>query len=243
MKEVFISYKAEEFDEANWVKSTLENNGISCWMAPASIPGGSSYAVEIPNAIRQAKIFVLILSSKSQSSQWVSKEVDLAINEGKIVLPFMLENCTLKDDFNFYLTNVQRYTAYENKAAAIEKMLNEIKAIIGAAEIPHEEDATPPVKEEIKKEEIKPIIPETKFVAPQSKPKTDAMSVISLIFGIFAMCFLGACLFPNFLAVIFGIFSMKNISKKQLSGKGMAIAGLILGIVSTLIGLIIMLIM
>ena len=33
---VFISYKAEEFDEANWVKKTLETNGISCWMAPMS---------------------------------------------------------------------------------------------------------------------------------------------------------------------------------------------------------------
>ena len=85
-KDVFISYKAEEIEEASWVKSVLESNGISCWMAPSCIPGGSSYAVEIPQAIRQAKVFVLILSSKAQSSQWVSREVDLAINEGKIVL-------------------------------------------------------------------------------------------------------------------------------------------------------------
>ena len=120
-KDVFISYKAEEIEEASWVKSVLESNGISCWMAPSCIPGGSSYAVEIPQAIRQAKVFVLILSSKAQSSQWVSREVDLAINEGKIVLPFMLENCALKDDFNFYLTNVQRYAAYENKLAAAVK--------------------------------------------------------------------------------------------------------------------------
>jgi len=73
----------------------------------------------------------LILSSKAQSSRWVSKEVDLAINEGKIILPFMLENCPLKDDFYFYLTNVQRYTAYEDKNSAIEKMIKEIRSIIG----------------------------------------------------------------------------------------------------------------
>ncbi len=132
MKDVFISYKAEEFDEANWVKTILETNGISCWMAPMCIPGGSSYAVEIPQAIRECKVFVLILSEKSQLSKWVPRELDQAINAGKIVLPFMLENCPLKDDFNFYLTNVQRYAAYENKARAIEKMLTEIKAIIGA---------------------------------------------------------------------------------------------------------------
>ena len=39
MKEVFISYKSEEYDEALWIKNVLETNGVSCWMAPACIPG------------------------------------------------------------------------------------------------------------------------------------------------------------------------------------------------------------
>lgn len=129
-KDVFISYKAEEFDDANWVKSVLEKNGISCWMAPMCIKGGSSYATEIPRAIRNCKVFVLILSEKAQISKWVPKELDQAINENKIIMPFMLENCSLKDDFNFYLTNVQRYEAYENKSAALEKMISEIKSLI-----------------------------------------------------------------------------------------------------------------
>lgn len=155
-KDVFISYKAEEAEEATWVKSVLESNGISCWMAPACIPGGSSYAIEIPQAIKGSKVFVLILSSKAQSSRWVSRELDLAINEGKIVMPFMLENCELKDDFNFYLTAVQRYTAYENKAAAIEKMLKEIKALIGSDE-PEQasEEISVEGQEEAKEEEEK----------------------------------------------------------------------------------------
>ncbi len=131
-KDVFISYKSEEYDEAEWVRSTLENNGVSCWMAPACIPGGSSYATEIPQAIRNCKVFVLILSEKSQLSKWVPRELDQAINESKIVLPFMLEDCALKDDFNFYLTNVQRYAAYKNKSEAFEKMLVRIKAVIAS---------------------------------------------------------------------------------------------------------------
>lgn len=129
-KDVFISYKAEEFEDAIWVKSVLENNGISCWMAPMSISGGASYATEIPKAIRACKVFLLMLSEKSQNSKWVPRELDQAINAGKTVLPFMLENCELKDDFNFYLTNVQRYAAYENKAAAMKKMIAEIKSIL-----------------------------------------------------------------------------------------------------------------
>lgn len=133
-KSVFISYKSEEFDDANWIKTTLENNGITCWMAPLSIQGGLSYAAEIPKAIRECKIFVLLLSEKSQESKWVPRELDQAINEGKIIMPFMMEQCRLKDDFNFYLSNVQRYDAYINKAAVMEKMIKEIKAILNMYE-------------------------------------------------------------------------------------------------------------
>lgn len=143
-KDVFISYKAEEFDDANWVRSTLENNGISCWMAPMSISGGASYATEIPQAIRSCDVFVLILSRKSQQSKWVPRELDQAINAGKTILPFMLENCELQDDFSFYLTNVQRYAAFENKTAAIEKMIGEIKTIVGFLNESNEKKSAPP---------------------------------------------------------------------------------------------------
>lgn len=131
MNEIFISYKAEEFDYAKNVKIALEESGISCWMAPMSIKGGSSYASEIPKAIRSCKIFVLILSEKAQSSNWIPRELDQAINENKIVMPFMIENCTLKDEFAFYLSNVQRYNAYESKSDALEKMICEICTVLG----------------------------------------------------------------------------------------------------------------
>ncbi len=148
LHDVFISYKAEEFEDANWVKTTLETNGIRCWMAPMSIPGGSNYALEIPQAIRTARVFVLILSERSQLSTWVPKELDQAINEGKTIMPFMLENCRLKDDFNFYLSNVQRYAAYANKSAAVEKMIREIRAILGtSAEAPAPEAEPAPAPE------------------------------------------------------------------------------------------------
>jgi len=136
--DVFISYKSEDFQVADWVRSVLETNRISCWMAPADIPGGSSYAAEIPAAISSCRVFVLIMSRKAQNSTWVPKELDLAVNGEKIVMPFMLEDLKLRDDFNFYLSNVQRYAAYENKTRAMQKMVREIQAVLGVG---REEDA------------------------------------------------------------------------------------------------------
>lgn len=143
MSDVFISYKSEDWEQADWLRRTLEQNGVSCWMAPSSIPGGSSYAAEIPAAIRECRAFVLVLSARAQTSRWVPRELDQAINAGKVVLPFMLENCALRDDFNFYLTNVQRYEAYENKAAALRKLLRDLRALLGP-ELPEPEPQPQP---------------------------------------------------------------------------------------------------
>lgn len=101
-------------------------------MAPESIPGGASYATEIPRAIRECKGFVLILTDKSQKSQWVTRELDRAINDGKTVFPFVPEKMTFNDDIKFYLTNVQMYPAYEDWDRELARMLSDVADIDAA---------------------------------------------------------------------------------------------------------------
>ncbi len=130
MKEVFISYSTIDTTSAETLRNVLEKNGLSCWMAPRDIPGGSNYTKEIPIAIRNCKVFVLILSKNAQRSHWVLKELDSAVNCGKVILPFMLEDCALNDEFNFLLTGAQRYSAYQKKAEAIETLISRIRSIL-----------------------------------------------------------------------------------------------------------------
>ena len=152
MKEVFISYSSIDTAPAETVRNILESNGISCWMAPRDIAGGSNYTREIPIAIRNCKIFLLILSENAQNSPWVLKELDSAVNGAKVILPFMLEECILNDEFNFLLSGAQRYSAYQKKAETMEKLISRIQAILSAdgekpaQEIPPEPapEVTPP---------------------------------------------------------------------------------------------------
>lgn len=143
MKEVFISYSTIDSASAETVRNVLEKNGLSCWMAPRDIPGGSNYTREIPIAIRNCKVFVLILSENAQSSHWVLKELDSAVNCGKVILPFMLEDCILNDEFNFLLTGAQRYSAYQKKAEAMETLIGRIRGILDAPGHPTSDDAAP----------------------------------------------------------------------------------------------------
>lgn len=114
------------------MRNVLEQNGTTCWMAPESIPGGSNYTKEIPIAIRECQAFVLMLTGNAQNSHWGLKELDRAVNGGKIILPFQLEDVPLSDEFNFLLTGAQRYDAYQKKTEALKLLVSRIKAIVEA---------------------------------------------------------------------------------------------------------------
>lgn len=152
MHDVFISYSTKDIQRAEAIRNVLEDNGISCWMAPRDIPAGSNYSREIPVAIRTCQVFLLILSNYAQESPWVLKELDSAVNCAKVIIPFMLEDFSLNDEFNFLLTGAQRYSAYQKKAEVIETLIARIRAITGAPEKEtHVEDIALPKPEKAEK--------------------------------------------------------------------------------------------
>ncbi len=104
---VFISYSSRDIIYVNQMLDAMKKVGIEYWKAPDRIPAGSNYAKEIPAAINDCRLFLLILSEASQESIWVEKELDTAIRCHKKVLPVKIDNSELNDMFKFYLNNVQ----------------------------------------------------------------------------------------------------------------------------------------
>lgn len=141
MHDVFISYSSKDIDITEQVRQILETNGISCWIAPRNIPGGSNYAREIPAAIRGCKVFLLIMSQQAQDSIWVYRELDRAINERKVVIPLLVEDVAFNDQFDFYLTGYHRYAAYEKTSEILELLVKRIQAVIDADTAPRTKSA------------------------------------------------------------------------------------------------------
>lgn len=77
-----------------------------------------------------------------------------------------------------------------------------------------------------------PVPPPVPYGAAPIKPKANGMATASMILGILAVT-LGLCLwfFPvlPILAVVFGHIAMKQIRLQGTGGRGMAIAGLVMG--------------
>ncbi len=104
---VFISYSSKDLDYVTQITNALEQAGIRYWKAPNNIPAGSNYAKEIPKAIKECSVFLLVFSVNSQKSIWVEKEIDRAICEQKEILPIRIDDVEFNDLFKFYLNNVQ----------------------------------------------------------------------------------------------------------------------------------------
>ncbi|MGN0437037.1 MAG: TIR domain-containing protein [Lachnospiraceae bacterium] len=129
-KTVFVSYSSKDKILVNKIIDMIEDMGISCWKAPECIPAGSSYAREIPKAIANCRVFLLMLSSTSQDSIWVEKEIDNAITHRKTIIPLALDDEPLNDAFLFYLNNVQMVSYYHNPERAIESLKNQLNALL-----------------------------------------------------------------------------------------------------------------
>ncbi len=155
MAYTFISYSTKNQAKADAIRAILQENGIDVWMAPGSIPVGEKYASAINQAIRNCACFMLLLSNDSQSSTWVAKEVERAVNYGKIIMPIKLEEVTLNDEFEFYISNAHIVSLFDVQpdSAVMKKILKVVQGHLKndakASENPPQQEA--PIKKTIEK--------------------------------------------------------------------------------------------
>ena len=129
-KSVFISYSSKDERYIKKMTQMLEKMGITYWIAPDMIPAGSNYAREIPSAIQNCDIFLLVLSKASQQSIWVEKEIDSAIYYCKTIVPFQIDDSPMTDMFRFYLNNVQTIYCANRPKDAIEELKQRLRTLL-----------------------------------------------------------------------------------------------------------------
>ena len=108
---VFISYSSKDQSIADLLVSSLEKQNISCWIATKSIHEGS-YAAQIVQGIRNAKIFIVLLSKNAIASEQVKNEIDRAfsrLTSGLKIVPFVIDDAELDDECAYYLCRQEFY--------------------------------------------------------------------------------------------------------------------------------------
>jgi hypothetical protein len=102
--DVFISYSTKDKPIADAICAHLEGAGVRCWISPRDIEPGEDWPKAISNAISQSQAMVLVFSSHSNSSEDVSRELNLAANNKLIIIPFKIENVEPEPGIKYYLS-------------------------------------------------------------------------------------------------------------------------------------------
>jgi len=97
---VFISYCSQDRHFAKKLSSNLGLFGVKVWIDEGEIKVGDSLIEKIRRGIDQVDYLAVVLTPASANSEWVKKEVDIAMNqeiEGRKVkvLPLLLKNCEI----------------------------------------------------------------------------------------------------------------------------------------------------
>ena len=137
-KSVFISYSSKDKKLVDKIVKLLDRAGVTYWIAPDMIPVGSNYAREIPRAIRECEMFLLILSKESQESVWVEKEVDSAICCKKNIVPVKIDETPMNDIFSFYLNNVQMIPYFAGEMEAFQALWDQLQPLVGKDKRPQQ---------------------------------------------------------------------------------------------------------
>ncbi len=103
MADVFISHSSKDAVVAQSLCGILEQNGISCWMAPRNIMPGEDWATAIAKAIAATRVFIVIYSANSADSTEVPKEIMLAGSRRSYIIPYKIDGTPLRENFEYHL--------------------------------------------------------------------------------------------------------------------------------------------
>src|SRR6185503_13503639 len=98
MADIFISYSSKDRAQAEQLTELLVSAGLSVWIDKQGIGAATSWSGEITRAIDGCKALIVLLSLSSVESKNVTREVSLAFERNKKILPLDLEPVSLTDD-------------------------------------------------------------------------------------------------------------------------------------------------
>jgi hypothetical protein len=136
--DVFISHSAKDKATADAVCARLESEGIRCWIAPRDVVPGMEWSKCIIEAIRGARIMVLVFTANANASPQIRREVERAVHRNVIILPFRVENIVPDESLEYFIGNVHWLDALTPPLEAhLSNLARTVKALVTPT---HEEE-------------------------------------------------------------------------------------------------------
>lgn len=110
----FVSHASQNKEKAQQIVQSLEERGLSCWVAPRDLRPGEEYGEEIMRGIRDSRCLVLVLSEAANESGMVRREVERAVSLGKPVFPIRIEEVLPSRSLEFFVSSTHWIDAWQD---------------------------------------------------------------------------------------------------------------------------------
>jgi uncharacterized protein YjbI with pentapeptide repeats len=130
----FVSYADEDSEFVDHLTARLRRAGVSLWRDRLALRAGEVFEERISQAIRRYDRFLVVLSSYALGSEWVSKEISLALkNKRHDILPIRLDDFVLIDEEEVALElRSQRHVANFSRWTESRAFRDEFKLLLNA---------------------------------------------------------------------------------------------------------------
>ena len=90
MSFVFISYSRQDQAYVSLLVQVINSHNLPMWLND-HIDYGTTWPRDIQNCLEQCRVFVVVMSPRSEKSTWVQAELSLALELKKPIFPLLLE--------------------------------------------------------------------------------------------------------------------------------------------------------
>ena len=121
--DIFISYSRLDTDIINPILDNLKSQGYNIWIDTEGKYHSEKFRGKIVKAIKNSKCLIFFSSKNSNSSEWVRREINVADEENKPIIPFILDDTGYDDEIRLTLTGIERIDSLE---MTMKKCLEEL---------------------------------------------------------------------------------------------------------------------
>jgi hypothetical protein len=130
MGQVFVSYSRQDSKFVDQLVAALQKSSLSVWIDRSRIQAGESWRGEIVEAIQECDAFLLVLSPQSVNSDNVEKELNLASEYKRRIIPLMYQPAELPGGMRYAISGLQ----FVDFNKGFNQALDELLSALGARE-------------------------------------------------------------------------------------------------------------
>lgn len=126
----FVSYARSDEQQVFPLLRQMADIGARFWYDQGGLSGSQLWMRELAKRITACQIFVLCLTPRAMSSEWVLRELEFAVEQKRPILPIVIEPTEVPLEVRFLVHNRQHLHAHAlDRAQLVEQLRSALKEV------------------------------------------------------------------------------------------------------------------